>query len=611
MRTTFPRRSNNMTSPSTDLPWPEVPRVTRTVLLVDVVDFVRLVAQNEADTIRRWHEFVTEVMTRMLPQRGGRLVRSTGDGMVLEFDTVRAAIQCAFAMQTFSAQANEAQPADRWISLRAGLDVGDIYLDVLDIQGHAVNMASRLSTLAQPGEIIVSARVRDQLIPGVDAEIEDLGPCYFRNFSEPVQAFRVREAGLLSRPAMAQRIEPRVPPLVPTIAVMPFDVGGAAPEHRVLGEIVADNLIGQLSTSPSLRVISRLSTSALRGRSPSASEVGQVLGATYVLSGSCHVIGARLMVTAELADTRTQDVVWTCREFATVDDLLQTHSEITARLCEGLSGSICAAELRRVQSQAVPTLEGFSLLLAGSSMMHSSSKREFARGRDLIEHLVERHPRAPTPRAWLAAWYVLRVTRGLVAEGGDGEPMRALDQTRRALDNVPDCSLALAMEGFVHCHMLRDLDTADLRLDAALKVNPNEPMAWLIKSVVQSFRGLGEDAVLSAERALELSPLDPMRHYYEGLGASAALSAGHWQRALELAERSLKVNRNHLPTLRGLAIAQVHTGAIDAARLSARRILDVEPGFTLRQYVERAPRGGEALRERYALALSEAGIPTD
>jgi adenylate cyclase len=277
-------------------------------------------------------------------------------------------------------------------------------------------------------------------------------------------------------------------------------------------------------------------------------------------------------------------------------------------ICAGITTAIAAQEARRAQRFAFPTLEGFSLQLAGSTLMHRSSREQFDHAREIFEHLIERHPRMPEPRAWLAKWYVLRVTRGFV-EDLPAESARALEQTRRALDGSPECSLALAVEGFVHCHMLRDLDGAEERLNRALAINPNDSLAWLFSCVVQGFRGDGATALASADRAIELSPLDPLRHYYDALACSAALAARKLPRAIELAKRALRVNRDHLPTLRALTIAQVESGSLDEARQTAVRVLALEPSLTLRDYIARAPKGGETTRIRYAAALGEAGIP--
>jgi tetratricopeptide (TPR) repeat protein len=208
----------------------------------------------------------------------------------------------------------------------------------------------------------------------------------------------------------------------------------------------------------------------------------------------------------------------------------------------------------------------------------------------------------------LAKWYVLRVTRNWV-EDLPAESARALDHTQRALDISPDCSLALAMEGFVHCHMRRDLDAAERVLKQALEINPSNSLAWLFLSVVEGFRGAGSVAVESADHATRLSPLDPLRHYYDGLACSAALAASQLPKAIALAKRSLQGNRSHVPTLRVLAIAEAEAGSHIQARATAQKILTLEPGFNLGHYVAQSPPGAEANRQRYAKALGAAGIP--
>jgi tetratricopeptide (TPR) repeat protein len=157
--------------------------------------------------------------------------------------------------------------------------------------------------------------------------------------------------------------------------------------------------------------------------------------------------------------------------------------------------------------------------------------------------------------------------------------------------------------------MLRDLCGAEALLDHAIALNPSEAWAWLFKCVVQGFRGEGESALTSAERAMELSPLDPMHHYFEGLAASAALAARRLPLAIELAGRSLRASRDHLPTLRALAIAQMEAGDGDAGRLSVARIMSLDPSFTISRYLARAPVGSESTRRRYAQALQEGGVP--
>jgi len=355
-------------------------------------------------------------------------------------------------------------------------------------------------------------------------------------------------------------------------------------------------------------VISRLTTTALRDRGDPSLHARTTVRVAYVLVGTFAVSGEGLTLTAKLVDTRTTDVVWADHRRATLRDLLQPDSESTMWLCSSALGAIRSAETERAIMLPLPSLESYSLLLGAVNLMHRSSRRDFDRVQELLAHLVERHARLATPRAWLAKWHVLRVTRGLAVDL-ESEAQAALAHTQRALDNDPGCALALAMEGFVYCHLRRDLDTAERRCDAALDANPSESMAWLFKSIVHAFRGEGATAVQAAARAISLSPLDPLRYYYESLASSAAFSAGRYEEAVELALRSLRANRTHPSTLRVLAMAQAMCGRVEEARESGRQLLVLAPGYTVSGFLSRSPAAAFPIGQTCADALKLAGVP--
>ena len=597
--------------------WPELPTARRTILVVDMVESVRLMQAHEADVISRWRRLVGDVRAQVLPVHGGRLVKSLGDGLLLEFEAAPAAVAAAFAIQACVEPVNQARAPAAWIRLRMGIHVADVVRDDLDIYGSGVNLAQRLMTLAQPDEAVVSPEVIDQLVPGLDADVEDLGLCYFKNVDSPLHAFRLRHphAGHGGHTLSASAAVP-VSALATEsvwaarIAVIPFFGEGVTELEAALGDAMADAVIARLSASAHMRVISRLSTAAVRARTSRVAEIGQLLGAAYVLSGSFRLQGDKIVLRTELSDARNETAVWVDRHLWPLAELMSPESPLAESLARQIADAVAAGELRRVRCLPLPTLEGFSLMLGACALMHRSSRRDFDRAGEMLEHLIERYPRAPEPRAWLAKWYVLRVSRGFVQDL-QAESARALDLTHRALDASPDCSMALAAEGFVHCHMMRDLDRADECLDQALLVNPNDALAWIFRCAVQSFRGEGELAIAAGEQAICLSPLDPLRHYFDALSSTAALASHRLPRCMDLAQRALKFNRNHLPTLRTLAIAQAESGLGDAARLTVGRIMDIEPGFTISQYLERGPRGGEGPRQRYARALQSAGVPAN
>lgn len=592
-----------MTGPSPD---PSLaPRYTKVIAVLDVVESVRLMELDENDFIRRWQAFV-RFAREQLPLQGGRMLKSLGDGLMLEFDDGPGCVRFALAAQEWCGRANDAVPHERRIHLRIGAHLAEFVADDYDIYGSDVNLTARIASLAGTGETVITAALRDRLAAGLDADIEDLGECYLKHVKEPVRAYRVGPAG--DAPVIDRG--PGAPAdLRPSIAVIPFSTRSAQPGQQMLGEALADELIAALSRTSELRVISRLSTTVFRERHEDVGDIHRHLGASYILSGNCRTAGDQLSLFVELIDARTGHVAWADSLRGAITSLFSLDDEVINRLVQAVSASVMATELGRARSQSLPNLAGYTLLLGSVSLMHRNALSDFERARQLLDHLIERMRRHPVPYAWLAQWHVLRVQQGWSADP-QAEGRQALDCTRRALDSDPTCALALAAEGFVHTNLLRDLDTGFERYEQALAINPNDSLANLLKGTLHAFRGEGEEAVTSTERALALSPLDPIRYFYDSLAASAAVTAGRYERAIELARRSLRANRAHTSTYRALALAQSESGRLDDARETVRELLRHEPGFTVNQFLRRTPARG-ALAERFGEALRRAGVPKE
>jgi adenylate cyclase len=583
----------------------EVARVVRTVLVVDVVESVRLMQEDEAGTIRRWRSFVDHVSHELLAGREGRMVKSLGDGLMLEFPRVNTAVGVAFAMQEAIASLNAELPPERRLHLRIGIHVSPLVADEHDVYGHGVNLAARLTTLAGPDEIVVSADVRDQLTPALDADVEDLGECYVKHVAQPLRAYRL---GLPGEQPVVEPGSSALQDLRPTIAVIPFQSRTPGEAESVLGHVFADELISALSLSPDLHVVSRLSTTAFSGRNASLDEVRAYLHANYVLSGSYFVAGDRVSVRVELAETRTSQVVWSKSLKGSVKGAVSGKDSMSAQLVSECCAAMMLRELQRSQQEALPTLESYTLLLSGIALMHRLSPSAFGRARAMLQLLIDRTPRLALPYAWLAKWHVLRVQQGWSPDPQE-DTRQALECTRRAFDNDATCSLALAIDGFVHTNLLKQFDIAESRYELALSVNPNDSLAWLLLGTLFAFKGQGKEAVRNTKHAIKLSPLDPLRYFYDSLAATAALSAGQYERACELATRSLRLNRAHTSTLRALAIAQWQLGHTEEARTTVRELLRLDPGFTVSRYRTLSPSAGFETGRIWSEALAQAGVP--
>lgn len=580
-------------------------KVLRTVLVADLVESVRLIEEDEDDAVQRWRGLVERVAGEVVPAHGGRLVKSLGDGFMLEFSGVQPAVKAGFAIHRACESANPGVAANRRMLLRIGAHTGELIADEHDVYGRSVNLAARLSQLAGPGEIVVSAEVRDQLVPSLDADIEDLGECYLKHVRLPVRAYRV------GPPGTWPVIEPggaSMPDLRPALAVIPFTLQTADPAHDVLGEVLADELISAFSTAAELQVISRLSTTTFRDRKAPLGEISARLHADYVLSGGYRVTGDHVTLVAELAEAKSGRVAWSRPLKGRVAGILTGEDDMIDRLVAEVGTAVLARELERAQTQALPTLESHTLLIGAIALMHRLSFHSFDRARALLETLTARIPRQPTPHAWLGKWHVMHVQQGWSSDEGT-DSRQALECTKRALDVDPDCSLALTIDGLVHTNLLKRLDIAQERYEHALEINPNESLAWLLKGTMHAFRGEGAAAVEGTRRALRLSPLDPLRYYFDSLAATAALSAGQYERAIDLARRSLRANRTHTSTLRAMAIAQWQLGRAKEARTTVEELLRLEPTLTVARWLERSPATGFETGTIWSNALREAGVP--
>jgi adenylate cyclase len=388
--------------------------------------------------------------------------------------------------------------------------------------------------------------------------------------------------------------------------VIPFSARSGG--HDVLGEVLADEVISALSRSSDLNVISRLSTTPFRAREATIGEVSAHLNASYVLSGAYRVSHGHVALAAELAEAKSGHVVWAREIKGRVAGILDGKDELIESVVGEVSAAVIARELERTQSQSPPTLENYTLLIGAITLMHRLSSHDFYRAREMLQVLTDRTPRLAIPQAWLGKWHVLRVQQGWSSDP-KADTQIALECTKRALDSDSHCSLALAIDGFVHTNLLKRLDTAHERYELALDVNPNDSLAWLLKGMLHAFKGEGKQAVKDTQRALRLSPLDPHRYFYDSLAASAAVSAGQYERAIELARRSLRANRTHTSTYRVMAISQWESGRHEDARKTVKDLLRLEPALTVTKWLERSPSSAYEIGKICARALKEAGVP--
>jgi len=327
-----------------------------------------------------------------------------------------------------------------------------------------------------------------------------------------------------------------------------------------------------------------------------------------VLSGSVQTAYPRALLVAELADARDGRIVWTQRFQGDLADIFAMQGELARKVVHSVAPFVRSLELHRARITSFEQLDAYAITLRGVELMHRLAREDFMQARNAFETAIARDPVSPRPHAWLAKWHVMRVAVG-VSENAAQDSAAATACAERALACDPDDALALAIDALVAAWSRHDLDAAERRLAQALAANPNEPLAWLWSAMTHAWRGNGAEAVPRADRALSLSPLDPMIYFFNSLASTANLVGERYERAIELAERSLRENCLHTPSLRSLAVAQVLSGRIEDARETVRRLRALEPALTASTFRERYPGRDSPQAARFAAALQAAGLP--
>jgi TolB-like protein/Flp pilus assembly protein TadD len=582
------------------------PRQRRTILVAEMSESVALMERDEERTVERCRAYLAHVTAQTIPTHAGRsMLKIPADGFIAEFSDPVQALKCAFELHAELARFNANLASAPSLGMRLGIHVADVIVESFNVLGDGVNVAARLAELANPGETIVSAEVRDQLTSGVEASVEDLGEQRLRNRSRAVRAFRAWPPS--HKPAVnvsaAVQAHGR-----PSVAVIPFQLRSDDPRFESIGDGLADDVIAALSRMSDFFVISRLSTMAFRRAPLGVRRIGELLGVQYVLSGSVQTAYPQALLMAELADARDGRIVWSQRFQGDLADVFAMQGALARDVVRSVGPFVRSLELQRARITNFDQLDSYAITLRGVELMHRSVLEDFMQARTAFNTAIARDPVSPQPHAWLAKWHVLRVLIGS-SENPAADMEAASACAAQALACDADDALALAVDAFVAAWSRHDLNAAEERLAQALAANPNEPLAWLHSGITHAWRGRGDEAVRCTDRALSLSPLDPMIYYFNALAGMANLVGERYDRAIELSNLSLRENRLHTPSLRTLAAAQVLSGRLDEARQTMSRLREMEPALTGSALRARYPGRETPQGERFIGALLTAGLP--
>ncbi|MGK9169449.1 tetratricopeptide repeat protein [Inquilinus limosus] len=583
-------------------------RVTRrlaAVLALDMVGYSRHVEADEAGTIARQKAHRRELIEPALRSHGGRVVKTTGDGMLVEFGSVVDALDSAVRIQRAVAEAEAGQPPERRIQYRAGINLGDIVIDGDDILGDGVNIAARLEGMAEPGGISITASVFDQVIGKLDLAFDDLGQQHLKNIQKPVRVYRVR----LEPAGGAAEAAPGAvgAPARPSIAVLPFQDMSAERDQEYFADGIAEDIITGLSRHHGFLVIARNSSFTYKGRAVDVKQVGAELGVRYVLEGSVRKGGDRMRITAQLIDAVTGAHVWAERYDRRIDDLFAVQDEITDSIVGVVAPELIGAEMRRARRLDPAAMDAWDCVMRAAWHTWRLTPEDGAQARTFAAQAIALDPGLARARSIQTMCDVWDVLFGRSAD--PGRSLAAADaMARQAVDLDPRDAEAQTVLGMVAL-FLRRFDEAERRLETALAINPNLAFAYMLGGGHYALSGESEKARQALHTALRLSPRDPANHWCYAFLGLAAFAEGDDERAAEQARQALHLYPALPVAHRLLAAALSALGRTEEAKAALAGLLAVAPGATIASTRAGVPWKPPEVMQRYLDALRRAGLP--
>ena len=550
-----------------------VERRLAAILATDVVGYSRLMGEDEEGTLAALKTLQRELIDPRVKENCGRLVKTTGDGALVEFASVVDAVRCAVEVQRAMAERNADIPAQRRIELRVGINLGDIIIDEGDIYGGGVNLAARLESLAEPGGICVSRVVRDQVCDKLDLSFEDLGEYEVKNIARPVRVYGLR---IGRTPAVTALVAPAIPDR-PSIAVLPFHNLSADPEQEYFADGMVEDIITGLSRIRWLFVIARYSSFTYKGRTVDVKRVGHELGVRYVLGGSVRKFGKRVRVTAQLIEVETGVHVWAERYDRSLRDILALQDEITLSTIGGIEPSLKAVEIERVKRKRPENLDAYDFVLRALPHLSAAMPEQARIAAPLLERALALEPGYGLAHGYLAWCLEVLFVRG----GLDPEvAAAAVRHAHAAITHGRDDATALGLAGFVIAIVEHDRRAAIEAFEAALALSPSCSIALIFGSTAMGWANEAERALEWGERAVRLSPFDRLIY-----AAHIGLAVGHfaqdrYEEAVSAARRAIQSNPGFSVAHWVLAASLAGLGRIPEAKIAAAKALALSPNFT-------------------------------
>jgi TolB-like protein len=527
----------------------------------------------------------------------GRIVKTTGDGALIEFASAVDAARCALDIQRAMAERNAGTPEDRRLEFRIGINVGDIIVDGGDIYGDGVNIAARVEGEAAPGGICLSDSAYQQIKGKLEIAASDMGERQLKNIPQPVRLFSLKlDAASPAQPALAL-------PDKPSIAVLPFQNMSGDPEQEYFADGIVEEIITGLSRLKWLFVIARNSSFTYKGRAVDVRQVGRELGVRYVLEGSVRKGGQRLRITTQLIEAATGNHLWADKYEGDLDDVFDLQDRITLDVVRAIEPSVQKAEIERARRKRPESLDAYDHFLRALPHVWINNPAEAPKALQHLEVALRIDPDFATAHAY-SAWAGMILFARQTRDPADR--MQAIGHARAAL--AADDPTALACAGFVLSTLDRDHATAQAALNRALAINPNSSMALEFSAILNAITGQYDAAIGFADKAGRSSPLDPLRFHSDVGRGLAHFHSGRYAEAIGAFQHATEIAPRFGPARMFLAAAYASAGRREEARAAVQRFLEIEPNYRL-ENLNAVTLGPPDKMEALKAALRKAGLP--
>jgi len=577
------------------------------IVSADVVGYSRLIGADEAGTLDALRMHRAELIDPMIGQQGGRIVKTMGDGLLLEFPSVVAAVECCIGVQEGMAMRNGEIAETTAIRFRVGVHLGDIVVEGDDIFGDGVNIAARLQEIGEAGGIAISGTAHENITGRIEAGFADIGEQTLKNIERPIRVWRWKPEDRGSTAVEAETVS-LVLPDKPSIAVLPFDNMSGDPEQEYFADGIAEDVITALSRFSSLFVIARNSSFTYKGRSVDLTVVGRELGVRYVVEGSVRKSGNRVRITAQLIDATSGNHLWADRFDGNIDDVFDLQDRITEQIVIAVEPEIGSRERERARRKSPDSLGAWELLQRGLMHLYRFNKVDRAEAERLFREAAKVDPNFAAAHANLAF-----VQSALIRIAAADDREIAVNEARAAANEAislnPDEPLAHYCLGRLYI-VDGDVEMAIAEMQASIANNPNFARGHQGLGYAY-YHGAGEldRALLSLDTALRLSPRDPMRWLPLFLKGSVLRDLGRYDDAVSHCRQACQLPHiGYLPQYH-LAAALAEAGKLSQARTAMEKAIQIEPALSIGFIRDSFINLHETVLENLLNSMRKAGFP--